>query len=201
MCGSRKSASLGFDAGRRRPQAKLGDGGGFPGISMLWAPRQALPRAHQPRDAPGPPPQAPTLLFGATFEPLLELWGRRGRIPQRGHRRTAPLRKVGRPGPGPGPGPPAHPSRQPPGLRLLLHAPSKPQVLVPGPGLQVGVLGKRRCSPGVCDQFSRRKRSLAPLLATIFFPSVDQVCAHFWEQFWTQAGVHRRLGSGTPTGL
>ena len=45
---SQKSALLGFDAGRRRPPAKLGDGGGVPGFSMLWAPRRALPRAHRP---------------------------------------------------------------------------------------------------------------------------------------------------------
>ena len=57
--GSRKSASLGFDAGRRRPQAKLGDGGGVPGIYMLWAPRRALPRAHPPPDRPGAAPPSP----------------------------------------------------------------------------------------------------------------------------------------------
>ena len=35
-------------ARRRQPQAELGDGGGVPGISMFWAPRRALPRAHRP---------------------------------------------------------------------------------------------------------------------------------------------------------
>ena len=44
---------------RRRPQAKLGDGGGVPGISMLWAPRRALPRAHPPPDRPGAAPPSP----------------------------------------------------------------------------------------------------------------------------------------------
>ena len=56
---SQKSASLGFDAGRRRPQAKLGDGGGAPGIFMLWAPRRTLPRAHQPPGRPGAAPPSP----------------------------------------------------------------------------------------------------------------------------------------------
>ena len=50
---TRNSASLGLDAGRRRPQAVAGNGGGVPGTSIVWAPRRALPRAHPPQVAIG----------------------------------------------------------------------------------------------------------------------------------------------------
>ena len=82
--GSRKSASLGFDAGRRRPQAKLGDGGGVPGIYMLWAPRRALPRAHPPPGRPGAAPNVAPTPRRAEPDPGLpetpEVCGKRSRL-------------------------------------------------------------------------------------------------------------------------
>ena len=42
-----------------RPQAKLGDGAGVPGIHMLWSPRQALLRANPPPERPGAAPPSP----------------------------------------------------------------------------------------------------------------------------------------------
>ena len=60
----RESAALrycpwGFDAGRRRPKEKRGDGSDASRFSALWAPRRSLPRAHPPPDRPGPAPPSP----------------------------------------------------------------------------------------------------------------------------------------------
>ena len=52
-----------FDAGRRRPRAVIGGGSGSLGISVLRAPRRALPRAHRPPDRPGAAPPSPRTHF------------------------------------------------------------------------------------------------------------------------------------------